>query len=239
MATVCHETPDMDSSSDAYALRFDGPAGGYLLGVQMDIVLELLRPWPGAQVLDVGGGHAQLAAPLLSAGYDVTVLASCDAALHRLRRIAPAAGPAVGDLCEPPFHDRSFDIVVALRMMAHVRDWVRLVAGTCRVARHAVVVDFPTPASMNALTPLLFGAKQRCEPGTRRFAMMTCGEVRRAFRNGGFRSDVERPQFFWPMVLHRLLNRPELSRRMEKAAEQVLLRRLLGSPVIMRAVRDS
>jgi SAM-dependent methyltransferase len=237
VAEIGHEMPDLDSSTDRYALRFAGPAGAYLLQVQTALVLDLVRPWPGARVLDVGGGHAQLAPPLLEAGYDVTVLASCDGALERIRRTVPAVRTAVGDLYAPPFEPMAYDVVVAVRMMAHMREWRRFVAGLCRVARQAVVVDFPTPTGVNAFAPLLFPAKRYLERDTRHFATMGRRAVRREFALNGFHSDAARPQFLLPLVVHRLLNRPAVSRAMESAGDLTLLRPLLGSPVIMRAVR--
>ena len=54
--------PDVETASDDYAARFAGPVGAWMLQVQERAVLELIAPWPGASVLDVGGGHAQLAA---------------------------------------------------------------------------------------------------------------------------------------------------------------------------------
>jgi SAM-dependent methyltransferase len=237
VAEIGREMSDLDSSTERYALRFAGPAGAYLLQVQTALMLDMLRPWPGARVLDVGGGHAQVAPPLLEAGYDVTVLASCEEALERMRRTVPAARTAVGDLYDPPFDPMAYDVVVAVRMMAHVRDWRRLVAGLCRVARHAVVVDFPTPTSVNAFAPLLFPAKRYLEHDTRRFATMGRRAVRREFALNGFHSDAAQPQFLLPLAVHRLLNRPALSRALESVADLTLLRRLLGSPIIMRAVR--
>jgi SAM-dependent methyltransferase len=231
------EGPDLESSSEAYAQRFAGPAGEYLLDVQTRIVLEMLRSWPGARVLDVGGGHAQTAVPLSAAGYEVTVLASSRAALARLHCRAPHVQMATGDLCDPPFEAHSFDVALALRMMSHVSSWRRLLVGLCRVAKHAVVVDFPTPLSANALSPLLFGAKKGLEGDTRRYAMMRRREVRRQLAAHGFGDVVERPQFFWPMVLHRALQRPEVSRGLEAWVQRVGLTALLGSPVIIRATR--
>ena len=232
------ERPDSESSTERYALRFAGPAGEYLLGVQTRILLDLLRPWPGARVLDVGGGHAQCAAPLTRAGYRVTVLGTGESVFERPRRLCGGAVECVvGDLMDPPFGDRSFDVVVCFRMMSHVSDWRRLAAGLCRVARCGVVVDYPTPASVNALAPLLFRWKRRVEGDTRAFATMRTADVQREMVRHGFRDIEVRPQFFWPMVLHRALGRPDFSRAMEAPARALGLTRAVGSPVILRAVR--
>jgi len=70
------EDADVETSSDAYARRFAGPLGEYFLEVQSRLTLDLLAPWPGARVLDVGGGHGQTIGALVESGFDVTVLGS-------------------------------------------------------------------------------------------------------------------------------------------------------------------
>ncbi len=70
------EDADVETSSEAYARRFSGAVGGWFLAVQADATLDLLRPFPRARIVDVGGGHGQLAAPLAEAGHDVTVVGS-------------------------------------------------------------------------------------------------------------------------------------------------------------------
>ena len=49
--------PDVETASDDYARRFSGPVGEWFLDVQERACLDLLRPWRGGTVLDVGGGH--------------------------------------------------------------------------------------------------------------------------------------------------------------------------------------
>jgi hypothetical protein len=70
--TAVRECPDIESSTDEYAARFDGPGGEHLLDVQNRAVMRLARPWLGRSILDVGGGHAQLCRPLLDARCSVT-----------------------------------------------------------------------------------------------------------------------------------------------------------------------
>ncbi len=67
------ETADIETASSDYARRFGGKIGKYFLEVQTKAVLELFSPWPGAKILDVGGGHAQVAAPLVKNGFDVVL----------------------------------------------------------------------------------------------------------------------------------------------------------------------
>lgn len=231
--------PDIHSSGDAYAGRFTGAAGAYLLAVQTRAVLRLLAPWPGATVLDVGGGHAQLAVPLAAAGYRVTLLGSDDACFERARRLAGDVqiDTLRGDLMDPPLPDQSVDLAVSFRIMPHIADWRRLVAGLCRVARHAVLIDYPAARSVNAVAPLLFGAKKKFEGNTRDYDLFKRREVKAAFAAAGFGEITEYAQFFWPMVLHRALGRPPLSRIMETPARLAGLTKLAGSPIILRARR--
>ena len=51
--------PDVESSSDEYALRFRGAVGKWQIERQNQLLLDLLAKWKNASVLDVGGGHGQ------------------------------------------------------------------------------------------------------------------------------------------------------------------------------------
>ena len=86
-------------------------------------MLELVRPWPGASVLDVGGGHGQLTGPLVEAGYAVSVLASDPACEARVREWTRRAGLASSRATSsaPGLAERSFDVVLSLRLLPHVR----------------------------------------------------------------------------------------------------------------------
>jgi len=117
------EDADVETSSDAYARRFEGAVGRFFLEAQRDAVLDLVAPFPRARVLDVGGGHAQLTGPLVEAGYDVTVLGSDSACEARVRPWTDAgrARFVAADLVEPGIEALSFDVVLSLRLLPHVR----------------------------------------------------------------------------------------------------------------------
>jgi 2-polyprenyl-3-methyl-5-hydroxy-6-metoxy-1,4-benzoquinol methylase len=232
------ELPDLESSTEEYANRFAGAVGEYLLEVQTRAILDLARPWFGSTVLDVGGGHAQLCRPLLDSGCRVALLGSEAVCFARAQRLFGTRIQYLeGDLTDPPAADQSFDVVIAIRMLAHIRDDGRFVTGLCRVARHAVIVDYPAAWSVNAATPLLFGLKKVVEGDTRQYRRYRTGRLTALFRENGFHSFRTSRQFFWPMVLHRALNRPRLSRVLEWAPATGQLTRLLGSPVCLRAIR--
>ena len=67
------ETPDIETSSDAYAQRFSGQVGAWFLRIQEQVILNMLNRWPGASILEVGGGHGQVVGALIRQGHAVTV----------------------------------------------------------------------------------------------------------------------------------------------------------------------
>lgn len=230
---------DIDSSSDDYARRFTGPMGQWMLDVQTDAVLRLIEPWKGGTVLDVGGGHAQLAGPLSDAGCKVTILGSDPICGERPRKILgeKAVVYVTGDIIEPPFPDASFDVVLAFRLMAHVRDWPGLVRGLCRVARQAVVIDFATPLSVNVASSLFFKTKTKIESNTRPFALQRRGRVQHMFAELGYSHFRHIGQFVAPMAMHRGLKKLGVSRTIETVGHALGLGYCLGSPVVLRATR--
>jgi len=233
------EDADVETSSEGYARRFAGPVGRFFLDRQAEATLELLRPFPGASVLDVGGGHAQVTGPLLEAGHAVTILgsdASCEARVAEWTATGRARFVA-GDLLAPPIPDRSHDVVLSYRLLPHVLRWPELVAVLSRLSRLAVVVDYPTRRSVNAAADLFFGLKKGVEGHTRPFTVFSDADVERAFASHGFVPTGRRPQFFFPMALHRGLRSAGLARALERAASGLGLTRVLGSPVILRLER--
>ncbi|HVR69885.1 MAG TPA: class I SAM-dependent methyltransferase [Vicinamibacteria bacterium] len=239
MAADAVLAPDVETASEGYARRFAGPVGAWFLDVQARLALELLRPWPGARVLDVGGGHGQLTGALVGAGHDVTVFGSPGACGERLRPWLESARVSyeAGDLLRAPWPDRAFDAVVSFRLLPHLPDWPALVRELCRLAARAVVIDYPTRRSVNAASEALFGLKKAVEGDTRPFTVFRDRDVRRALLASGFQVTARRPEFFFPMALHRALGAAAATRALEEAARLSRLTRLLGSPVVLRAER--
>jgi SAM-dependent methyltransferase len=233
------EDADVETSSEGYASRFGGEVGRWFLEVQAAIALEMLAPYPGARVLDVGGGHAQLAVPLVELGFDVTVAGSSEICRERLDRLLPGDRFAFQacDLLRLPFADRSFDVVLAFRLIAHVERWRDLVRELCRVAERAVVLDYSDVRSFNALYGPLFRLKKAIEGNTRTFLTFRPGQVAAELEQHGFGDPKTRRQFFFPMVVHRAVGRAGLSRGVERVSGLCGLIRAFGSPVILRAER--
>lgn len=236
MTGPVRETPDVETASEDYARRFAGPVGEWFLEVQARTTLELAEPWMGGSVLDVGGGHGQIAAPLAEAGCAVTVLGSEAACAERLRPLVDSGRVRLdaGDLARLPYAADAFDVVVSFRLLPHLERWRDVVTELCRVARHAVIVDYPTRRSVNAVADALFGVKKGIEGNTRPFTVFADAEVEAAFASAGFRPTGRRPQFLFPMALHRSLRSATVARGLEALASGVGATRHFGSPVILR-----
>ncbi|MFQ5742144.1 MAG: class I SAM-dependent methyltransferase [Acidobacteriota bacterium] len=241
VAATAAEPPDIETSSEGYASRFAGLTGEWMLRAQEKIVLQILSPTPGARVLDVGGGHGQLANPLCRQGFDVTVLASSESCKHRVAEIVDAGLCAfdVGNLLSLPYQEMCFDTVISFRLLTHCSNWPVLVKELCRVAKHSVIVDFPTSRSLNAFAPLLFGAKRRLEGNTRPWISFTGAEIVAEFSKNGYVLGVQRRQFFLPMAFHRLLRMRPVSVFLEAFCRKLGLTSAWGSPVIVEMVRST
>jgi 2-polyprenyl-3-methyl-5-hydroxy-6-metoxy-1,4-benzoquinol methylase len=226
--------PDVETASDEYASRFAGPTGEWFLRIQEGLVLHMLSPWPGASVLDVGGGHGQLTDALTRQGYCVTVAgsdASCQTRISEYVRQGRCRFD-VADFLRLPYPPEAFDVVVSVRLLPHVDAWNQLIAEMVRTARTMVIVDYPAVRSLNCLSPVLFGAKRKLEGNTRTFRSFSETEIVSAFASHGFRSHMRCPQFFLPMVVHRVVRRPRLSAVLENACQAAQLTRWFGSPVV-------
>lgn len=238
---VYPETADIETSSDVYATRFAGAAGQWMLGVQERLTLAMLADRPGASVLDVGGGHGQLAVPLCREGYHVTVLGSAASCRKRVAGVVEA-GRCVfltGNVIDLPFPDQSFDVVIAFRLLTHCEAWPVLIKELCRVARQSVIVDYPTSQGVNAIAPALFDAKKKLEGNTRHWRQFQHREVSGEFERQGYKEVRRSPQFFLPMVLHRVLRSRVISSGLEGICRALGLTKRWGSPVILEVKRET
>jgi 2-polyprenyl-3-methyl-5-hydroxy-6-metoxy-1,4-benzoquinol methylase len=232
------ETADIETASEAYAARFGGPVGAWMLRVQENATRSLLHE-PGGTILDVGGGHGQLAGPLCRAGYGVTVTGSDASCAHRIRGELDAGTCrfVIANSLSLPFPGGAFDVVLCFRLITHAARWPDLIRELCRVARVAVIAEYPTSQSLNRIAPALFKAKKSIEGNTRPWRLFRHSEIDAEFGRNGFAPERRTGQFFLPIVLHRALRVPALSRSLEGACAAVGLARRFGSPVIVRMTR--
>lgn len=234
------EEPDVVSSSERYARRFAGPVGAWFLQTQTRATLELLADLGGPlRILDVGGGHAQLAPALIEAGHEVTVLGSTAECGERLRPWTDDGRCRfdVGSLRALPYADAAFDVVISFRILSHMADPEAFVAELCRVSSGTVLLDFPSRRSVNILADTLFALKLRIEGNTRSFGIFAPERIRAMFARNTFAFGPCRPQFLFPMALHRLLGSAAAARVLESPWQRLRVTQAFGSPVIVRADR--
>jgi 2-polyprenyl-3-methyl-5-hydroxy-6-metoxy-1,4-benzoquinol methylase len=234
------ETADIETSSEEYARRFGGAIGSWLLEVQEEATLRMLAPYMGAEILDVGGGHGQLTSALVQNGFRVTVLGSADVCQQRIHQLVTAncCSFKVGNILALPFPERAFDIVLSYRLLPHVSRWGQFVSELSRVAKTAVLVDYPAVRSVNYVMPLIFPLKKRLEGNTRPFTCFRESELLEVFKANHFACADRYPEFFLPMVLHRVLKMPGLSSVTERMCRLSRLTSLFGSPVILKLTRQ-
>ena len=234
---IYSQKADIETSSEDYAKRFSGKIGEYFLSVQSVITLKLLKKWANAKVLDVGGGHAQLAVPLIENGFNVTIAGSDESCRKRLDKFFPQSSFQfyTGNLLKLPFDDKSFDVVTSIRLLTHEVNWKLQISELCRVAKYAVIVDYPDIRSFNILYDLLFTMKKKFEKNTRTYRNFSRKEIMEEFRKNNFRSVIIKPEFFLPMVVHRAIKNVPILKSAEKLFSVLGLTKLFGSPVILRA----
>lgn len=235
------ETADIETSSESYASRFSGATGQWMLARQEQVVRDMLGDLSKGKLLDVGGGHGQLVNPLAKDRGNITVLGSDISCSNRLTDGITSGNITfvVGNVIDMPFPDKAFDTVLCFRLLTHCERWPKLIDELCRVARKRIIIDYPTKQSLNAIAPLLFKTKKKFEGNTRTWLTFDNREMRQHFSDEGFKLEQHVGQYFWPMVLHRMLKKPDISSCLEKPAEWLGLHRLLGSPVIASFTRNN
>ena len=234
------ETADIETSSENYASRFSGAVGEWFLKIQEKATLKMLKNHSGSTILDVGGGHGQTAPALVQNGYSVTVLGSDENCKNRIRTLLNQGlcQFQVGNLIRLPYPDQSFDVVISYRLIPHVRRWQELIAELSRVAKRCVIIEFPSVYSVNVIVPLLFKFKKKLEGNTRPFTSFKESTLLKEFEQHHFFKSARFPEFFMPMVLHRVLKMPKFSALLENSFRLTGLTSILGSPIILRLDRE-
>jgi ubiquinone/menaquinone biosynthesis C-methylase UbiE len=192
-------------------------------------------------VLDVGTGTGRAALLLAEAGAAVTAVDASDEMLAVARDRARAKRISVqflaGDAHSLEFPDRSFDVVVSLRVLMHSPRWRTCLGELCRVARHRVIVDYPSvrsPAALQSLWRKMFHA---AGGSTEPYRVFSDRRVAEAFHRNSFEVAASHHQFVLPIALHKALGSEAFTRASEGALGRLGLPGLFGSPVTVLARR--
>ena len=227
------DMPDIHSSSEEYAARFKGSVGSWLLETQAEVVSSLISERSFQSVADIGGGHGQLTKTLLNHGLEVTAHGSHPSCQRMLAPLIESGNInfKVGPLLELPFADQAVDLAVSIRQLNHLSSWKTLVRELCRISKSAVLLDYPVPTGLNALSARLFFLKKALEGNTRTFSLFSDQEIEQEFKANGFKLVRREGQFILPMVLHRTLKCVKLSKFVENLLARTPLKKF-SSPRI-------
>ena len=141
-----------DEWPEKYDQWFTTPIGALVKKYETELMLELLKPVSGEQVLDAGCGTGVFTFDILASGANVIGL---DISLPMLRRAGEKLAaypffPVLGDIAKLPFREGIFDKVVSITAIEFIKDAKRCVAELFRVTKRGGVV---TVANLNSLSP--------------------------------------------------------------------------------------
>jgi ubiquinone/menaquinone biosynthesis C-methylase UbiE len=221
--------------------RFGGPIGALIAGEQARVLSNFVGRIHGRRILDVGTGTGRAALLFARGGAKVTAVDASESMLAFAQRRAADEGAdirfLVGDAQSLDFPDRSFDVVVSLRLVMHAPRWRACVAELCRVADRLVILDYPSRRSValfHSLARRIFNALGvRTEP----YRVFSHKEVVRALERSGFRVRSVHHQFVLPIALHKLLGSRRLTAASEGFLDRAGLLKIFGSPVTLVAER--
>jgi ubiquinone/menaquinone biosynthesis C-methylase UbiE len=223
------------------AARFGGPIGAILADTQARIVADFIGKVHGRRILDVGTGTGRAAIFLAAAGAIVTGIDASEDMLDVARERAAAQNVAVafqpGDAHALQFSDRSFDVVLSLRVLMHTPDWRQVIFEMCRVANETVIFDYPSRWSFAALQSVARRVVSRFGMKTEAYRVFSSAQIRRALAKNGFTIRATHRQFVLPIAVHKAVGSRAFTLAVERLLENVGLLRLLGSPVTIVADR--
>lgn len=223
------------------ARRFGGPIGELIAAEQARVLAEFIGPLENRTVLDVGTGTGRAAFLLARGGALVTGVDASEEML-RVARARAAQEPVpvtflVGDAHKLQFPDRSFDVVVCLRVVMHSPEWKAVVAELCRSAKALVILDYPSSRSFARLQSSGRKVLHALSVNTEPYRVFSHRAIESALAENGFRVRSIHQQFVLPIGLHKLFGSPRLTQTVERVLNRLGLLHLFGSPVTLVAER--
>lgn len=141
-----------DTWTEKYDRWFDTPQGRFVKAYESRLLLDLLRPMPGEQILDAGCGTGIFTEDVLNQGAAVT---GADLSLPMLqgavrRTDGNAFSCTRADICALPFPDNSFDKAFSMTAIEFVADAQKVIAELGRVTVPGGIIVVTT---LNRLSP--------------------------------------------------------------------------------------
>jgi 2-polyprenyl-3-methyl-5-hydroxy-6-metoxy-1,4-benzoquinol methylase len=221
--------------------RFGGPIGDLVASSQATVLAGFIGVSHNRTILDVGTGTGRAALLMARAGARVTGVDASEEMLAIARQRAAAAGAAIqfrtGDAHALDFANRSFDVVISLRVIMHTPRWADCVAELCRVADQLVILDYPSSRStalVQSRTRQILAALGR---PTEPYRVFSLRQIDDALKRSGFQIRSLHRQFVLPIALHKAVGSRRFTVAIEGWLERLGLLRLFGSPVTVVAER--
>jgi len=221
--------------------RFGGPIGEILASTQARVITNFIGRVQGRRILDVGTGTGRAALFLAGGGGIVTAIDTSEDMLDVAREQAAAQSIAVafqpGDAHALKFSDRSFDVVVSLRVLMHTPDWRQVIAEMCRVADQLVIFDYPSRRSAALLQAAGRAVWQRLGGKTEAYRVFSHAEITRELTKNQYRIRSVHRQFVLPIAVHKAIGSRRFTLWIERRLDSAGLLRVFGSPVTLVAER--
>ncbi len=220
--------------------RFGGSFGRYLRDIEVKIFSSVIEATHN-RVLDIGAGTGKLCIPLSSQSREVIALdlskemikiAKMNAEIEDVRIMT-----VVCDAEQLCFDDKTFDCVVSSRLLMHLPDWRNGISEMCRVSKFLLIIDFPPFSSFAVIDSFFKKLKKFFISSTQTYKTFFIRGVIDELQKNQFQVVTIHRQFFLPIAVHRWLDNPMLSDRVEKIFKITGLLRLLGAPVTVKAKR--
>jgi len=221
--------------------RFSGPIGELVAGTQARVITNFIGRIQGRRILDVGTGTGRAALLLARGAAVVTAVDASEEMLAVARERAAAQAVNIrfqkGDAHALDFPDRSFDVVVSLRLVMHAPKWRTCVAELCRVADRLVILDYPSRRSVALFQSAARGMFSALGVRTEPYRVFSHKEIARTLERSGFRVRSAHRQFVLPIAFHKLMGSRRLTAATERALDRAGLLKIFGSPVTLVAER--
>ena len=221
--------------------KYGGNFGEYLKNQEITTFMSMIDS-DCKSILDIGSGTGKLSIFMNHASYQVVSIDNSHQMLKFAKNKAYETGavylPVVCDANFICFEDRAFDCVVASRVFMHISHWGKALSEICRVSKKIIVFDFPSAISSSLIDSIFKRAKKFFINNTISYKTLLISRVIEELKNNDFRTVEIKREFFLPLIIHRILDSPEFSEKIENFFRKIGLTDILGSPAIIKAVRD-
>lgn len=222
--------------------RYGGAFGQYLHDLELSTFLSLMGS-SYKNVLDVGAGTGKLCIPLsLKSERVVAVDFSTEminVAIRKAEKRNIKLNMIVCDAQRLCFKDKTFDCVISSRLLMHLSDWRAGIRELSRVSKEALIFDLPSFVSFAGIDSLFKIFKKLIKAKGQTYNTFFIKDVASELQSHNFKIIKLRRQFSIPIYVHRRLNNPGISKKIEKFIGKFGISRLVGSTVVIKAVRNA